>query len=64
LLFCKVDEEMMEEGGDENNIIAVNEVEEEEEDDEEESGRFEAFTGSAGTTTFITGLSFLLNHKD
>ncbi len=55
---------MMEEGGDENNIIAVNEVEEEEEDDEEESGRFEAFTGSAGTTTFITGLSFLLNHKD
>ncbi len=48
----------MEESGDKNNIIEVNEVEEEEEDEEEESVRFEAFTRSAGTTTFITGLSY------
>ncbi len=51
---------MLEEGEEVNDIIAVNEVEEEEEeDDEEESVRFEEFSGSAATTTFITGLSFI-----
>ena len=49
---------MMEEGEDVNDIIAVDEAEEEEEDEEEESVRFEEFSGSVATTTFITGLSF------